>query len=580
FLRPRRFGKSLWLSTLMNYYDIAKTDDFERLFGHLAIGQNPTPSHNSYMVMKWDFSGVESHGSIQEIRQSLYDHINEEIANFAEDYAELLRSTVRIHPDNALSSFSSVVSAVRRSRHKLYLFIDEYDNFANEVMMVPKELDKVETSVHRDRYLQLVSGEGLLKTLFKKIKTAGSGAGMDRLFITGVSPILMNDMTSGPNVNEDITWLPYFNDLCGFTEPEVHSIVDRMVEADQLPADKVAEVMGLLRNFYNGSRFVTFYYGNPEEKDTIQNAPKIYNPISTFYFLRHIQRFGQYPEDMMDSNLAPDYNKLIYISGYTKGQTLMEDALDDEKMVAITTLNDRWGVLQILDAEQQKERLAGLLCYLGGLTIVGRQSDAKLRLEIPNLIMRKLYAERILKLTFTTADKLDNASIAANQLFTRGNIEPLCTFVAKHLLEIYDNRDIKHINELTFKTLFIALLAQNNLYIMDSEPAIRRRYGDLIMMIRPEMRHYAVFDLLIEFKYVRYTDLKVGQHIPDGDEVRKMSKDDLLAKSAVKRAFNDAKKQLQDYRKTLTDVYGNALKLRTYTVVAVGVDLLLHEEVD
>ncbi|MEM7534471.1 MAG: AAA family ATPase [Chloroflexota bacterium] len=158
FLRPRRFGKSLWLSTLMNYYDVAKADDFEQLFGHLAIGQNPTPLRNQYMVMRWDFSEVESYGTVEQIRLSLYDQINTEIAIFAEEYADLLKTPIQIHPDNALSSFKSAVAAVRRSRHKLYLFIDEYDNFANEVMMVPKELHKVEESIYRNRYWQLVSG--------------------------------------------------------------------------------------------------------------------------------------------------------------------------------------------------------------------------------------------------------------------------------------------------------------------------------------------------------------------------------------------------------------------------------------
>ncbi|MEM7539001.1 MAG: AAA family ATPase, partial [Chloroflexota bacterium] len=386
-------------------------------------------------------------------------------------------------------------------------------------------------------------------------------------------------MTSGPNVNEDITWLPYFHDLCGFTEPEVRSLVNQMVADGKIAETKIEEVMTQLRSFYNGSRFVTFYHGNATERDTIQDAPKIYNPISTFYFLRNIQRFGRYPDEMLDSNLSSDYNKLVYISDYSKGQQLMLEALDDQTPVTVSSLSDRWGVWEMLDVDQQKERLATLLCYLGGLTIAGRRSDAKLMLEIPNLVMRKLYAERILKLTFDNADKLDNAGAVADSLFAQGDIAPLCVFVAKHMLEVYDNRDIKYVNELTFKTLFIALLAHNDLYIMDSEAVIRRRYGDLILMIRPEMRHYSVFDLLIEFKYVRYADLSVGKHTPDGDEVRKMSREDVMAKAAVKRAFKDATTQLLDYRKALAKKYGASLKLKTFAVVAVGVEHLLHKEI-
>ncbi len=122
FLRPRRFGKSLWLSTLMNYYDLAQASQFERLFGHLAIGQNPTPLHNQYLVMKWDFSTLESQGDIHDIRQSLYNRINAHIENFQLTYKTLLSIEVHIHPDDALSSFMSLLNAVQTSGHKLYLF--------------------------------------------------------------------------------------------------------------------------------------------------------------------------------------------------------------------------------------------------------------------------------------------------------------------------------------------------------------------------------------------------------------------------------------------------------------------------
>ncbi|MEM7132257.1 MAG: AAA family ATPase [Chloroflexota bacterium] len=562
FLRPRRYGKSLWLSTLMNYYDVAKSNDFERLFGDFSVGKNPTPLHNKFLVMKWDFSTVESHGTIHEIRTSLYNHINEQIAIFADDYPTLLSSTIRINPDDALASFYSVIAAVRRSPYKFYLFIDEYDNFANEVMM-GRQRD------NRKRYDELVSGEGLLKTLFKNIKAAGSGDGMDRVFITGVSPVVMNDLTSGANVNEDITWLPYFNDLCGFTAAEVRSLVDRMVDEGQMPANKVEEALEQMRLFYNGSRFVTHFPGGK-----VSDASMVYNPILTFHFLRNIQRFGEYPQNMLDSNMAPDYNKLVYISAHAKGEQLLTDVLGEETAVTVSDLDDRWGVQELLNPEQQSERLATLLCYLGALTIADKQADSQIVLGIPNLVMRRLYAERILKLTFRTANELDEAKIVANTFFAQGDIVPLCTFIEKNLLTIYDNRDYQHFNELTLKTLFMALLHFNNLYIMDSEPTLQRRYGDLIMMIRPEMRHYSVFDLLIEFKHVSLGDAKLtGKGIQDTDP------SELASLPMVKKELANAREQLQDYRKTLKQKYGQALKLRTYAVVSVGFERLVWQEV-
>ena len=559
FLRPRRFGKSLWLSTLMNYYDVAKGAEFERLFGHLAVGQNPTPLHNQYLVMKWDFSAIRSHGSIEQIEADLHLRINVWISNFVNTYQEQLSAEIQTYP-SALATFDAVLDVISRSPYKLYLFIDEYDNFANEVMMGHQ-------GENRQRYQDLVSGEGMFKTLFKNVKMAGSGNGLDRVFMTGVSPIVMNDVTSGANVNEDVTWLPYFSDLCGFREEEVRSLVRQMVDEGQLAESKVDEVLEQMRIFYNGSRFVI---GFPDGKGGATS--QVYNPILVFYFLRNIQRFGDYPENMLDNNLAPDYNKLVYISAHAKGEALIRDALDEETLVTVSDLSERWGVQEMLNPDKQRERLASLLCYLGALTIGGKTPNAKLILEIPNLVMRRLYAERLLNLTFRTADERDEAKDATDLLFATGNIEPLCAFVEQHLLSVYDNRDYKDFNEVALKTLFITLLHYNRLYMMDSESALERGYADLVMIIRPEMRHYSIFDLLIEFKYVPLGKLT-------GRDVRAMGQEELVSLREVQESFGEAQEQLAGYRQALAQKYGSALKLRTYAVVAVGVERLLWEEV-
>ncbi len=566
FLRPRRFGKSLWLSTLMNYYDVAKADDFERLFGHLAVGQNPTPLHNQYLVMKWDFSAVRSHGTIEQIEENLHTRINVWISIFANNYRDLLPETIPINSD-ALASFDAALAVVNQSPYKLYLFIDEYDNFANEVMMGRQ-------GQNQKRYQDLVSGEGMFKTLFKNVKIAGSGNGLDRVFMTGVSPIVMNDITNGANVNEDVTWLPYFNDLCGFRQEEVRTLTEQVISENGLSEDKRAEALEQMRIFYNGSRFVI----QPPHHNGSE-VEKVYNPILVFYFLRNIQRFGVYPRNMLDNNLAPDYNKLVYISSHAKGEQLLLDALNDETSITVTDLDDRFGMHEMLDLDKQRERLAALLCYLGALTIAGVTPSAKIRLEVPNLVMRKLYAERILNLTFKTADERDQVQEAADRLFGYGEIELLCTFLEKHLLKIYDNRDYQQFNELTLKTLFIALLHHNNVYIMDSEPALERRYADLIMIVRPEMRHYVLYDILLEFKVVPLNKLIVGKKQLTGQDVTHKSRAELLELEAVKQALDEAKSQLHSYHQSLQAKYGQALKLRSYAVLAVSFERLIWEEV-
>ncbi len=213
FLRPRRFGKSLLLSMLANYYDVALADQFERIFGHLKIGQQPTPSHNQYFVFQWDFSCVDPSGDAQHIKQSLYNHINGCIEDFALYYQAYLPRNIPIDPDDALHSIKSLIAIVRVTGTPIYLLIDEYDNFANEVLMGVRQGKAV--------YEALVFEAGPLKTLFKTIKSSTKDSMFDRIFLTGVSPVVMSNLTSGYNIAEQISNKPRFNALCGFTETEL-----------------------------------------------------------------------------------------------------------------------------------------------------------------------------------------------------------------------------------------------------------------------------------------------------------------------------------------------------------------------
>ena len=214
---------------------------------------------------------------------------------------------------------------------------------------------------------------------------------------------------------------------------------------------------------------------------------------------------------MLDQNLAPDYHKLVYISSHPAGEALLLDAITEDKTISVATLNERFGMAAMLEPEKQRDRLATLLCYLGALTIAGTTSAGKVEMTIPNLVMRKLYAERILEMAFPKPATRDEGQSVADLLFTQGEIQPICNFVENYYLPIYDNRDYQHFNELTLKTLFLALLHYNNLYIMDSESALQRSYADLIMLIRPEMRHFSVYDLLLEFKYVALDKLRINK---------------------------------------------------------------------
>lgn len=163
FLRPRRFGKSLWLSTLENYYDLNKADQFETLFGDLYIGQHPTPSHNQYLILRWDFSHVAPQGSPADIQRALHSHLNVAIQTFGLQYNKILPHKPEIDENNALASFEKLIALTQQTGYKVYLLIDEYDNFANEVLMA------MQPHSHKN-YENILYSEGALKSLFKVVK--------------------------------------------------------------------------------------------------------------------------------------------------------------------------------------------------------------------------------------------------------------------------------------------------------------------------------------------------------------------------------------------------------------------------
>lgn len=592
-MRPRRFGKSLWLSTLLNYYDIAKADEFERLFGHLSVGQNPTSLHNQYLIMRWDFSRVASHGSIEDIERSLSDHINARATLLQREYGELLSGPIEVNPTNVLETFDSLVNTVRLSGRRLYLFIDEYDNFANEVLMASRHhmtgtnlLSGYRPEESQERYDSLVKGEGIFKTLFKNLKSAGSGDGLERIFMTGVSPIVLNDVTSGANVFEDLSWEPEFNELCGFTHEEVRHLSEEVLNGCDLPDIHTTQVIDLLENYYNGSRFVDNFHSTVD--GSAIDVPKVYNPTLTFYFLKYFQRRCSYPTHMIDQNVVPDDTKLAYIAQFDRGQDLIEKALSQDLTITVDTVRRKFSAKDFFDQTLQQDALAVLLCYLGGLTTVDDGPGNTVLLEIPNLVMRTLYAERILaQMVNESNDKIAAGRHVTRTLFTEGEIEPLCNFVQENLLAVFDNRDARHFNELTVKTLFMALLYNNQLYLMESEPELEQRYGDLLLLVRPGMQKRGLVDILIEFKYLPLNKVTSAKSDRAGDmdgvTIKSAALSDLMALKPVQESFTEANEQLQSYRQTLIKKYDsnpNQLNLRTFAVVSIGMKRILWEELE
>ena len=550
FLRPRRFGKSLVLSMLENYYDVARAGEFEKIFGHLDIGQNPTPLHNRYFVMWWDFSMVMTHGDIEDIKRALHDHINACVRSFITHYRGRLPREIHIDANNSLASFQSAVDAVSRTLHKLYLFIDEYDNFANEVMAAQLG--------GKDRYATLVHGEGILKTVFKTIKGLSRGRGLDRVFITGVSPVVMSDISSGYNVARDISLRQQYHDLCGFHESEVAGALEAIGKECGLASTQVAEALAMMRTFYNGYRFG---YGD---------GPLLYNPTLALYFLQNYREECAYPRAILDSNLAMDRNRIEYIAALPHGNELITRALDPTNPPLIGELANRFGVEDMLKATKDQPFLASLMVYLGILTISDQDAVGRLVLRIPNLVIRRLYVERIRDALLPEYEDREVSRHAAEHFYTSGDIEPLCDFMENRYFQVFDNRDYRWSNQLVVKAAFLVVLFSDTFYIMDSETAIDKGYADLSMIVRPDMRQYQLLDHLLEFKYLSLKELNLSNQ-----EIKAKSREELRELPQVATKLDEAKEQLSRYRATLEQVYGEKLRLHTHAVVALGLTRLV-----
>ncbi len=552
FVRPRRFGKSLWLNVLNRYYDAALTNRFEEIFGGLDIGRNPTPLHNTYFVLEWDFSRIDPRGTVDEIAARMNETLNSVIEEFLSYYDELLTYPVTMKPQ-AINTLGNLLGSIAKTPYKLYLLIDEYDNFANEVMARDEET-----------YKGLVQKEGPLKTLYKGIKEFMKRTPLDRMFITGVSPVVMSDITSGANIFTNIYLDSDFNALCGFTKQEVYEMADTAAQTCDLDTAAIDEVMQMMEVWYNGFLF------------SEEGGERVYNPTLVWYFLNRFITSCKYPRRMLDSNLAADEGKLEYLGRIVTGRQTVMNVLQTDAPLIINALSDRFTLTSLLDRVAQDDTFIGsYLYYVGMLTIAGTDAQGRIQLIPPNLVMKKLYIEQVLRFLLPTGMERNAAQHAVDSVIVDEEFQPLVTFVERKIFPVFSNRDYKWMNEFAVKMAFTTLLFNDITHAIFSEPELSRGYADLCLTLRPDARQYKLFDMLFEFKYVSLDTLNLS-----GEQVRTMPDDELLKKTPVKNAFKDAQDQLDRYASALQQRFGEQLRLKTYRVVSIGFERLFGEEIE
>lgn len=367
FLRPRRFGKSLFCRMLECYYNIRQRDEFDELFGHTWIGKNPTPLRNSCFVLHLDFSTVDPSGSIDEIEADFNYTCNLRMKTMAGQNTAWFQEQVVIDiKGKASSNLNLILNYIReKNLPPLFVIMDEYDNFANQLIVS-----------HKDHlYHQLMTDEGFLKTFFKTLKEGRKTAAIQNVFITGVLPVTIDELASGFNIAAFITLEPAFENMLGFTQKEADALIDEIYRDYPLNPSTRKETDELIKNQYNGYHFIR------------SEGESLYNSTILMYFLDYLTRYGEYPEYLIDLNLKTD---LLWIRRITGLHSENTEEFVEKLMIRNMIPYDKNLLISKFNMSQffEKAFFPISFYYLGMLT---KQDDFYLKL--PNLNMRKIFVE-------------------------------------------------------------------------------------------------------------------------------------------------------------------------------------------
>ncbi len=467
-LRPRRFGKSLFASVLNCYYDIAEKDNFEHLFLNTDIGRDPTSRKNSYFVLNFNFSGIAS-----ESEDELYDSFRRKTRNALQLFIDRYKLDIDIQnsgsaADQLSEFFMSISAKIDRS---VYVIIDEYDQFANELL-----------SFHFEVFQNTIGKNGFIRKWYEVLKEATATI-VDRIFITGVSPITLDSLTSGFNISDNISRLSLVHEIMGFTSEEIHTLFKKTVpeEIDYYSIDKT------LQEYYNGYRFC-------------EDAEKrLFNSDMVLYYVKNYQICQKPPKSLLDTNIAGDYGKLGNLLRI-KNPVQNIDTIKEIVTTGFVTANITSTFS--MDLPFTKDDFKSLLYYLGLLSI--RESlPGAVSLQIPNYVIRGLYYDFFLEIIAREAPfqvEPDRIRDAIYQIAYEGKCDKLVNLI-EELLHAFSNRDFIGFDEKYIKIAIFAYANMSSLYLVKSEYEVSDGYIDLALLKRDPWHpdYYALFEL----KYVK-----------------------------------------------------------------------------
>jgi Predicted AAA-ATPase/PD-(D/E)XK nuclease superfamily len=517
YLRPRRFGKSLFVSMLRYYYGLEHKEKFEDMFGKLAVGKKPTALANSYLVLVFEFSGIMT-DTPKHTFEGFLSNVLDGVSSFLTEYKQFFTAEQQkdiLSKDQPNRIIKQLFTHYKNNKVPvpIYVMIDEYDHFANELI-----------SFNFDHFKEIVTENGYVRKFYETIKTATWNNTVHRIFITGVSPITIDSMTSGFNIATNLSLDVNFQLMVGFEEKEVKSILQKIgTKKENLP-----NVLEDLQTWYDGYLF---------SEDAVIH---VYNPDMVLYFAQFYQTYKKYPRTLLDVNIASDYSKVRNLFRIQNREYENLEALRilTETGQISSELTTQFSFIKTFGVDD----LISLLFYMGFLTIKGRELNNTI-FQFPNFVIKRLYADYFVSMLQNKADlPIDNAPLnnAIMDLATTGNLQPFMNQVTT-ILKILSNRDAYHFNEMSLKAIFVSCLYQQKFYYVHSEHETEKGYADIFLeAIRGYDPNYQV---AFELKYIKKKDKnEEDKKIDDADIQALLDKAEIqLTNYMITKKFLDRK---------------------------------------
>lgn len=500
FIRPRRFGKSIFLSMLYSYYDCTQSHKFQSLFGNLWIGQHPTPLQGKYQVLFLDFSQIT--GNIDKLETKFNSYLSINLDAFVRQYSEYYQAEMEeiLAQEDFEEKMELIFKAAKAHQYHLYLIIDEYDNFTNVILNERGE----------NVYHAITHADGFYRDVFKKFK-----GNFERIFMMGVSPVTLDDVTSGFNIGWNISIKPEFDEMLGFSTTDVMEMFTYYKEHGSIPVDSdIDAIVNDMKPWYDNYCFA---------EEALKKKTRMFNCDMVLYYLRNYMDNGCSPRQMIDPNTRTDYGKMKKLLQFDKldgeRKGIIRKIAEEEQIV--TQLYESFSAYQIPKAEI----FPSLLFYYGMLTIKGTRGS-KLILGIPNNNVRKQYYG------YLEEEYQEKAYVDVNQLTDYyydmaydGKWEEGLRFMADAYAKVSSVRDGIEA-ERNLQGFFMAYLNLNDYYITAPELELNHGYCDFFLL--PDLTHYASqHSYILELKVLSKKDFSAiveGEFTEDGKPMTKAEK--------------------------------------------------------